>query len=176
MINHLATLLEEFLGFANRTRCFAHILNLVAKCIMHQFDTLKSKKRGVNDDLAAELDVVADEESDGDNDDLIAESDNEDEGRDEKDEDLTDARKEMTDEEIGKLEKSLKPVTLVLQKVRLADKHYKILGNKFIFVSFEKLRMQSKGQQHLFSLNGMLSLIGWLRPPRPRKLNHSQAT
>ncbi|KAF8964442.1 hypothetical protein BDZ97DRAFT_1624243, partial [Flammula alnicola] len=38
MIDHLATLLAEFPGSANQTRCFTHILNLVAKCIMRQFD------------------------------------------------------------------------------------------------------------------------------------------
>ena len=42
MIDKLAKLLEEFPGAANRTRCFTHILNLVAKSIMKQFDLLQT--------------------------------------------------------------------------------------------------------------------------------------
>ena len=44
MIDHLAILLEAFPRSANHTRCFTHILNLVAKCIMKQFDAPKKKK------------------------------------------------------------------------------------------------------------------------------------
>jgi len=52
MINHLATLLAAFSDLANRTHCFTHILNLVAKCIMKQFDTPRKKKP--NDDILAD--------------------------------------------------------------------------------------------------------------------------
>ena len=45
MIDHLAILLEAFPGLANHTRCFTHILNLVAKCIMKQFDAPKKKEK-----------------------------------------------------------------------------------------------------------------------------------
>jgi hypothetical protein len=34
MIEHLSTLVENFPGAANQTRCFTHILNLVAKSIL----------------------------------------------------------------------------------------------------------------------------------------------
>src|SRR6202030_1804579 len=72
MISHLATILEEFPGSANRTRCFAHILNLVAKCIMRQFDAPKTRKKPVKDNIVAEN---GDSDSDYE-DDVIAESDN----------------------------------------------------------------------------------------------------
>lgn len=41
MVKHLATLVENFPGAANQTRCFTHILNLVAKSILRQFDVAK---------------------------------------------------------------------------------------------------------------------------------------
>jgi hypothetical protein len=57
MIDHLAELLSTFPGAANRTWCFTHICNLVAKYIMKQFDLLKSKKGAKPDhDVADESD------------------------------------------------------------------------------------------------------------------------
>src|SRR5258706_15650722 len=43
MIDALAELLITFPGAANRTRCFTHILNLVVKVILRQFDVPKAK-------------------------------------------------------------------------------------------------------------------------------------
>ena len=45
MVEELANLLDDFPGPANQTRCFLHILNLVVKSIIRQFDLPKSKKR-----------------------------------------------------------------------------------------------------------------------------------
>src|SRR6266508_2667096 len=69
MVEHLATLIENFPGPANPTRCFTHILNLVAKSILRQFDVAK-KSEGAPDDsddavrelaaLAQELDLGPD--------------------------------------------------------------------------------------------------------------------
>jgi len=111
MIDHLAILLEAFPGSANRTRCFTHILNLVAKCILKQFDAPKKQKGDNNNmdeedatDLQFALDELEDElENDG------------------VDEDINkweyDMRIEMTEDEIEELEKSVKPVQRVLTKV-----------------------------------------------------------
>ncbi|KAF8870859.1 hypothetical protein BD779DRAFT_1399992, partial [Infundibulicybe gibba] len=38
MVDGLAELIDAFPGAANRTRCFTHILNLVAKAVLSQFD------------------------------------------------------------------------------------------------------------------------------------------
>ncbi|RDX45346.1 hypothetical protein K466DRAFT_443634, partial [Polyporus arcularius HHB13444] len=38
MIEELSQLLPEFQGDFSRTRCFLHILNLVAKAMLKQFD------------------------------------------------------------------------------------------------------------------------------------------
>jgi hypothetical protein len=47
MIEHLANLIETFPGAANQTRCFMHILNLVAKSVLHQFETSRVKGKNV---------------------------------------------------------------------------------------------------------------------------------
>ncbi|KAF9536806.1 hypothetical protein CPC08DRAFT_608459, partial [Agrocybe pediades] len=52
LISQLPTLLDAFPGAANRTRCFTHILNLVAKVILRQFDTPKKKADQALDDTA----------------------------------------------------------------------------------------------------------------------------
>lgn len=49
MIESLATIMSHFSGEANRARCLAHVVNLVAKIILHQFDVSKGKKKKTND-------------------------------------------------------------------------------------------------------------------------------
>ena len=122
MIEHLAALVETFLGAANQTRCFAHILNLVAKSVLRQFEGPK-KGKAVDEtakELAAdvdEMDVDNNEASDGgsnkggndceDGDDNVVD-DNEDGLLDED---------EMSMEERTSLKESVKPIRLVLTKV-----------------------------------------------------------
>ncbi len=124
MVEHLATLIENFPGAANQTRCFTHILNLVAKSILRQFDMAK---RMADDppDLNEAFDALAllaeeledsgipadnDEEDDGDG------GDNDD-GLGDDDEGLGDERGGMSEEEVAELEQSLIPVRLMLTKV-----------------------------------------------------------
>ena len=44
MIDSLSTIMADYPGEANRSRCLAHIVNLVVKIILRQFDV--SKKKG----------------------------------------------------------------------------------------------------------------------------------
>jgi len=119
MIDHLATILEAYPGRTNRTRCFTHILNLVAKCIMKQFDAPKKKKTYDDHDDPADdemgyLTAVL-EELDDELDDNGGDSDG-----DENDSRLeTDMRADMTEDEIEKLEECVRPVQHVLSKVSL---------------------------------------------------------
>jgi hypothetical protein len=114
MIEHMGNILTEFPGSANRTRCFAHILNLVAKGIMKQFDAPKGKTTGFEaalEDFANELETDLDHNSDDDN---LGEG----EGDEDSDDEIDDGRSGMSEEEIRALEESVKPVRLVLFKVR----------------------------------------------------------
>ena len=66
MVDALAELVVAFLGAANRTRCFAHILNLVVKVILRQFDVLKAKANEVLDVASQALvDLAGDIEMEG---------------------------------------------------------------------------------------------------------------
>ena len=129
MVEHLATLVEQFPGAANQTRCFAHILNLIAKSILRQFEMPKKVADGDLPDgpdlnnatdalaaLAQELeDSVAGIDDDIDGDDEVDE-DNE--------EGLGNERVGMSMEEVAELDKKLVPVRLMLTKV--SQKNYLI--------------------------------------------------
>jgi hypothetical protein len=56
MVEKLANLIEEFPGAPNRTRCFTHIVNLVAKTVIQQFD-LQKKSGSEVDHLEAEKEL-----------------------------------------------------------------------------------------------------------------------
>lgn len=120
MIEELANLVDAFPGAPNRTRCFTHILNLVARCILKQFDLPKtSANEALNEKAAAlaalatdieyeeaEMDVTSDDEPD------------------DSEEGMLDPRVAMSAEQIKQLDESLHPVRLVLVKVHsieLAD-------------------------------------------------------
>jgi len=119
MIEELAVLIDNFPSPANQTRCFLHILNLVVKSIIWQFDLPKKKKTPANnenlddlDDVTAELlrlagDIDLEEE-------LMADSD---EGDDENVDGWIDERETMTKDELRELAVSIGLVRLLLTKV-----------------------------------------------------------
>jgi hypothetical protein len=121
MVKYVANSLEAFPGPANQTRCFAHILNLVAKCIMKQFDTPKQKpdrRCKDNDDnigatelaLQALTDEIEEIREENDSDEEEGETG-------EENDELVDGREGMTDEEILELDEKVRPVHLVLVEV-----------------------------------------------------------
>ena len=115
MIDELAKLWEEFPGVANHTHCFTHILNLVAKSVMKQFDLPKVKAGEVLDAAAQALtnlagDIEGEELAMGS--DLIG-----DEDEDNNNKGLADVHDGMSEEEIVALDATLQPVRLVLVKV-----------------------------------------------------------
>ena len=113
MINALAELVDTFPGATNRTRCFTHILNLVVKVILRQFDVPKSKAGEALDvalqalvDLAGDIEMeeaVMDERDDDDDDD----------GQ----EGWVDPRDGMSQDDQDELDSAVRPVQLVLVKV-----------------------------------------------------------
>ena len=50
MIKELAVQLNDFPGSASQVWCFTHILNLVVKSIMHQFNVPEKKIGDVTDE------------------------------------------------------------------------------------------------------------------------------
>jgi hypothetical protein len=59
MIDKLVNLLASFPGKANQTHCFLHIISLVAKSVIHQFDVAKGKADEALDEAEEELCVLA---------------------------------------------------------------------------------------------------------------------
>jgi hypothetical protein len=55
MIEELALLLDNFPGPANQTRCFTHVLNLIVKSIIKQFNLPKVQANKVLGAGAEEL-------------------------------------------------------------------------------------------------------------------------
>ena len=125
MIEELAILIDDFPGATNQTRCFLHVLNLVVKSIIKQFDLPASKKTSDNEDddenymveatnelLKLAREIEREEEI------TASRGDEEDATEDDNVEGWVDEREEMTDAELLKLEASVKPVRLLLSKVR----------------------------------------------------------
>lgn len=128
MIKHLSTLVDNFPGAPNQTRCFTHILNLVAKTILCQFDVAKNSGPVDSelDDATKELVVLAREldlgPNDGGVDDEEEKQDNdgeeeEENDRDDDDDGQDDDQHDMSEEELADLQASLVPIRLMLTKV-----------------------------------------------------------
>ena len=115
MIESLGVLIDDFSGASNQTQCFLHILNLVVKSILKQFDLLKSKEKVKMDDndggdendeimyKAAEelLKLAGDVKMEGE---LMADDDEHD---------------KMTEDELKELSANILPVRLLLTKVKI---------------------------------------------------------
>jgi hypothetical protein len=123
MIEELADLIDEFPGPVNQTRCFLHILNLVVKSIIRQFDLPKSKTSNDEDGGDATLATATAEllklAGDIDLEEQMAGSmgDVEDETDDDDDEGWVDEHEDMTDDELTELVTSVQPVRVLLTKV-----------------------------------------------------------
>ena len=118
MIDELAIQLDDFPGSVSRVRCFAHILNLVVKSIMRQFNVPEKKKGEVADKATLELQKLAGdierEESSfpcG-----VWQEDGEEASRDNV-EGWVDERDEMDTDELQALDNAIRPVHFLLTKV-----------------------------------------------------------
>ena len=123
MVEELAILVDDFPGPANQTRCFLHILNLVVKSIIRQFDLPSSKKTSDREEdeedmsdgtkellkLAREVEEEEAITVNGGSEEDATEDDNVEGWIDEHD--------EMTEEELLDMAESVKPVRLLLTKV-----------------------------------------------------------
>jgi hypothetical protein len=123
MIDKLAGQLVEFPGSANRACCFTHILNLVVKSIMHQFDVPK-KWRKWNTQTSDGTRELLDMASDMDEEELETVAEQEDFQGESEEGPIHDNNDGWVDEqgiliqvEIDELMESVWPVTVVLTKV-----------------------------------------------------------
>jgi hypothetical protein len=117
MIAELANLLNDFPGPANQMRCFTHILNLIVKSVIRQFDLPKSKGDKILDDAAKELLSLAGN-IEFEEDELARRDGKEgDEDEDDNVEGWIDEHMLMTDAELEELDESIEPVHLLLTKV-----------------------------------------------------------
>ena len=125
MVEALATIMSHFSGEANRARCLAHIVNLVAKIILRQFDMPKKKNKNKKD--LPEDKMAVDEDDDDQeeiNEEMLYKEEREmDDGDNEDDEDGERLQKdaeimeEVMEGEIDGVVRKVKPVRQALFKV-----------------------------------------------------------
>ena len=143
MVEHLSTLVENFLGAANQTRCFTHILNLIVKSILCQFEVQKKTDGNEPDDLddaMKALAVLAQElELEESSTELIEDPEEELEEDDEVTEDdedgLGDERNGMSEEEVAELDESLVLIQLMLTKVSPFELSQELSNTHFLIAS-----------------------------------------
>lgn len=126
MIEALAKILEKYPGACNRVRCFAHIINLVVKLILRQFDSTKrSKKRSKNksdapsdtdDDLQLEEELAAFKEELREHEEERAMDEGEEDDDDLLEEDFEEIELLLKDE-LARVAEGIKPIGTVLTKV-----------------------------------------------------------
>ena len=123
MVAELARRLPEY-SVVNRSRCFLHIVNLVAKSVVKQFDEPKRDVAIVNDTGLEGVDEVDDDDSDADSeDDVNDDVEEEDEDTDPEtdlgnpEKDWVDERLYLGQEERVALNEMTQPVRQVLSKV-----------------------------------------------------------
>jgi hypothetical protein len=145
MIEHLSVLIT-----ANQTRCFTHILNLVAKSILHWFEV---QKRAENDevedydDTSKALTALAQELDLEDHSCDLAEDPDEalgmeDEEADDDDDGLHDGESEGEEEAV--FDNSLVPIWLMLTKASFFELSQTLSDTFLVLISFAHLQMQSR--------------------------------
>ena len=117
MIRQLTVHIDKFEGQECQTRCFAHILNLIAKSIIQQFDIPKAQANKVFDKATTALIVLAgdidmEEQKMG-----VGRDDGNDNDNSENVESWVDKQVDMTVEQLAALNKSVQLVRLMLVKV-----------------------------------------------------------
>jgi hypothetical protein len=118
MINELAIQLDNFPESVSRVQCFAHILNLVVKSIMCQFDIPEKKKGEVADEATLELQKLAGdiERKESSFPCVVWQEDGEEASRDNM-KGWVDERDEMDTDELQALDNAIQPIRFLLTKV-----------------------------------------------------------
>lgn len=125
LVDELAKILPRFGGETNRTRCFLHIVNLVAKSLLREFDAPKKKDIGSSSSAAEDLmdefaeDTMEEEEEEEEELQMHVDDSNENECDDDDDEGWVDEVELLSTREHAALTSSIRPIRVVLIKVRL---------------------------------------------------------
>ncbi|KAI0715450.1 hypothetical protein C8T65DRAFT_573097 [Cerioporus squamosus] len=114
-----ASNLLAFDGHRARVRCFLHILNLVAKSLICQFDAGADKDKADEDADERLLTELAGGLNGPDADDVSVPLDDPGEGLDNDPDDEVDPLEDLSPEERTQFELDVRPVKLVIAKVRL---------------------------------------------------------
>jgi len=133
MVTELDKMLISFSAI-NRTQCFTHIINLISKSLLHQFDLKRDKKSGreIDDDEKSLLDLAGDIE--GEEYDMAKENDTANEETADYDnlEGWVNEVATFTPEQQANLEASVRPVRRMLVKVQ-QDKSMRLTITLMIF-------------------------------------------
>ncbi len=125
MVTMLAGMVPTFQGDSMRSRCFAHILNLVVKSILHRFE--RGHGTGSSGDDGDDDDEVLDLDTEGD-----GEEEEEEEEEEEKEDDNVrgwqDEGERMGAAERAALDKGIEPVRSMLGKVRQISTVWQLRG------------------------------------------------
>lgn len=120
MIQLLGEHLDAFEGTLGRVRCFAHVVNLVVKTLLRQFDVPKAKAAQALNEEDTELYELAAEENDAAD---TAQVEGSEDGAEifglelDDPEGWVDEIAAMSDDERAEFEEKVRPVRLVLTKV-----------------------------------------------------------
>jgi hypothetical protein len=124
MIAELAKIVPKF-SEVGHTRCFLHIVNLVAKSVIRQFDVQKKRDDGHLDEAERELRTLADDvnakDQEAEEEMVQCDMDGEMDVGDESDDDIEGWIDEMmllSPSERERVEDDIRPVKLILIKVR----------------------------------------------------------
>ena len=158
MIEHLAALVEKFSGATNQTQCLTHILNLVAKSILRQFEGPKKGK--AVDDAAKELaaDVDNDEASDGGSNEGNECDDGDNEDVDDNKEGLLDEDEMSMKEMVSEPERKCQTNPTCFDKGESTNIN-NLINNQQLFISFEVYHWLSRTCLLSFYLSSMRSWI-----------------
>lgn len=114
MIAELSQLVPMFAGAASQTRCFLHVVNLIAKSVLRQFDvkSMKTKDTKLDEEIKdEELEMLSESgQTEGDNSEENFDLEDSDDG-------YVDEQEALSAEELEKLESTTQPVRTALSKV-----------------------------------------------------------
>ena len=138
MIDHLSLLVNNFLDAANQIWCFNHILNLVTKSILCQFNVPKRDSRMSKDDenLLAGLAQELDNETDNEDEEDLTDYNDDDWGNE-------DGHEGMSRKQVVKLEESLVPVRLMLAKVHQFQTQPLSIINSYYIVRYIYIQLRA---------------------------------